>query len=213
LTPTKRWQKYRSFLPTGDWHVHSNYADGESSIAECCRQAETNGLELIAFTEHVRRKLDYSYEEFLEEIGQARDTFQIQILAGCEAKVLSPDGDLDVPDHVLGKCDLVVGSFHSFPYDTSEEYLTAVLNMLKNPQVDIWGHPTLLAQKKGFTLSEADIEQIEQACVENGVLIEENIKYGLPSARFLELTKQAGRVVGSDAHRAADVYDLSRRSK
>ena len=64
MTLTKRWQRYQSYLDTGDWHVHSSYADGESSIAECCRQAESNGLELIAFTEHVRKKLDYSYEEF-----------------------------------------------------------------------------------------------------------------------------------------------------
>ena len=34
MTPQKRWQRYRSCLATGDWHVHSNYADGESTIAE-----------------------------------------------------------------------------------------------------------------------------------------------------------------------------------
>ena len=30
----KRWQECRSYLATGDWHVHWNYADGESTIAE-----------------------------------------------------------------------------------------------------------------------------------------------------------------------------------
>ncbi|MFC1935237.1 PHP domain-containing protein [Chloroflexota bacterium] len=209
----KRWQRYEDYLDRGDWHVHSSYADGMNTIFEYCQKAEAFGLDLIAFTEHVRKEMDYSYNRFLDDVRLARERFDIRILAGCEGKVLNLKGELDAPDEVLEECDVVIGSFHSFPYERVEEYLEAVHSMLKNPHVDIWGHPTLLAQRRGFTLPDESIGQIEQECIENMVLMEKNLKYKVPPLRFLELTRGARYVVGSDAHRIDDIYNLKEGSK
>lgn len=53
--------KYADLIPLGDWHLHTNYTDGENTVEEYCEQAVKNGLKLLVFSEHVRRELIYSY--------------------------------------------------------------------------------------------------------------------------------------------------------
>ncbi len=209
LLPPKRWTKYESFLDDGDWHVHSRWSsDAQGTIAEYCRQARANDLRLIAFTEHVRRQIEFDYRQFSDEVERAREDFpDLVILKGCEAKVLSVDGDIDAPDDVLESADVVIGSFHSFPDPTN--YLSALANMLSNPQVDIWGHPTLYAVRHGMPLDLATVEELIDLSSERQVLIEFNRKYRLPSdtIRILVRARGARYVFGSDAHRVDALRD------
>src|SRR5262249_50692392 len=186
-----------------DWHVHSRWSsDAEGAIPDYCRQARANGLKLIAFTEHVRRKIRFDYAEFAADVEAARREFpDLTILKGCEAKVLNVNGDLDVPEQVLEECDVVVGSFHSF--SDPSEYVTALEHLIKNPQVDVWGHPTLYAVRNGVPLDLATVERLIDLCIEHDVLIEFNAKYRLPSdtMRALVVRRGAKHVFGSDGHR------------
>jgi histidinol phosphatase-like PHP family hydrolase len=74
--------------------------------------------------------------------------------------------------------------------------------MLNNSLVDIWGHPTLFAQKNNINLNSNDFELILMNCVENNVLIELNAKYNLPPEKFVRiaLDYDVKFVIGSDAH-------------
>ena len=95
----KRWPAYSEDLLTGDWQVHSTWSDGKNSILEYCEEARRQGLRLIAFTEHVRKKLKYDFSAYIREVEKARSLFpDLKILAGCEAKVLNPQGELDAPE-------------------------------------------------------------------------------------------------------------------
>ena len=196
----------------GDWHVHTNYTDGKSTIFEYCNKAEENSLKFIAFTEHVRKKLSYSYDDFLSEISSAKDKFGIEILSGCEAKVLNLNGELDVSEDVLKQCEVVIGVFHSFKWKDKRNYLITLEALLKNPIVDIWGHPTLFAKKHNIKLEENDLKEIITVCKENNVLIERNFKYGLPDINFMKLaiSKGAKFVVGSDAHNINELLTIDK---
>jgi putative hydrolase len=209
LIADKRWKKYDAWLGLGDWHVHSAWSnDAQGPIVEYCRRARANGLKLIAFTEHVRRKIEFDYQKFCDDVEAARREFpDLIILKGCEAKVLNVAGEIDAPDHVLEQCDVVVGSFHSFA-DPSQ-YVPALCNMLRNPQVDIWGHPTLYCVKQGITLDQATLECVVDLCIAHNVLIEFNQKYRLPSAAMCDLVRRrlAKYVFGSDAHRVEDLWN------
>jgi len=202
-TVAKRWMPHEALLAEGDWHVHSRWSnDAQGTIADYCRQARQNGLRLIAFTEHVRRRLLFDYRAFCDDVERAREAFpDLVILKGCEAKVLNAQGDLDVPDDVLEQCEVVVGSFHSFPDPTA--YVRAIEGMLQNPQVDIWGHPTLYAVRKGIPLDLATVEGLIDLCIQHQVLIEFNAKYRLPgdAMRAMVVDRRAKYVFGSDAHR------------
>ena len=197
----KRWKKYENYLHSGDWHVHTNYTDGKNTVFEYCEKAQENGLELIAFTEHVRRNLDYNFDDFISDVYSAKDHFDLNVLVGCEAKVLDLRGALDVSKSVLDECEVVLGAFHKFKIN-KKRYLTAIENMLKNLDVDIWAHPTLFAKNNGFELSQDDLLRIVNLCKEEGVLIERNIRYDLPDERFMKLILKGNVdfVISSDAH-------------
>lgn len=64
----KTWQRYPEFLIKGEWHVHTCYTDGQNTIDECCQKAVEIGIPLIAFTEHVRKNLNYDFHNFLNDI-------------------------------------------------------------------------------------------------------------------------------------------------
>lgn len=202
------------YIKCGDFHVHTNYTDGENSVFEYCQKAQENNLKSIAFTEHVRKNLTYNYDDFLSDISQAKSEFDnIEILSGCEAKVLNIDGELDAPENVLEQCDVVIGVFHSFKYKDEKNYLIALKAMLRNPVVDIWGHPTLFAKKHNIPpLGDDILYEIIDICIENNILIERNLKYNVPNANFIKLVINRGArfVVGSDAHSISDLLNIDK---
>jgi DNA polymerase (family 10)/putative hydrolase len=202
----KRWEAYRSELLAGDWQVHTTWSDGKNSIVEYCIEARKKGLRLIAFTEHVRRELRYDFWAYTREVAEARKQFpDLILLAGCEAKVLNRQGDLDAPLDVLEKADVVLGAFHSFA--EPEHYVEALEAMLRNPYVDSWAHPTLYAHKRGIVLTDEQEERLIRLCMEQQVLVEFNGKYDLPRPAMREKVKTLGAsyVYGSDAHSAAEL--------
>lgn len=207
----KFWQTEKRLL-TGDWHVHTSYTDGRDSVNTYCRKAVSKGLKLLVFTEHVRRKMSYSYADLLSDIVRARQDFDIEIFAGCEAKVLDTNGSLDVSEDVVQQCDVVTAVFHSSPKVDKQGYLEALKAMLENPRVHIWGHPFLFAQRNDINLEEAEKEFIIKLCIENQVLIERNLKYLLPDTDFIRLALKRGArfIIGSDAHNADELPTSAR---
>ena len=61
---SKNWIKYDEYLLTVDWHIHTNWTDGENTVFEYCERAVQEGIPLIAFIEHVRKKLNYDFRRF-----------------------------------------------------------------------------------------------------------------------------------------------------
>ena len=198
----KKWKRYEKCLLTGDWHVHTTYTDGKNTIFEYCEDAEARELELIAFTEHVRRELTYNFDDFIADVYSAKDKFDIIILGGCEAKVLDLSGRIDVQKEVLENCEIVLAAFHRWNYQNKEDYIIAVKNMLAKSYVDIWAHPTIIHRKFGFDLSEEEMKQIVKICHEKEVLIEKNARYNLPDENFIMIAEEekCKFVYGSDAH-------------
>ena len=207
----KTWERYRELLPYGDWHVHSNYVDGKSSIDEMCRQALNNGLRLVAFTEHVRKELTYNYDDFIKEIKEARQKYpELKILYGCEAKILE-GGELDASRDVLDKCEFVVAVFHTLPYQSKEDNINALREALSNPRVESWGHPGTLLNKYDFEPEE--MEELVRLCIRNNVLIENNLKEKYtPPQEFSRIVEKLGAatVFGSDAHHTSELRKLSK---
>lgn len=214
LTLKRFWEAEERLLP-GDWHLHTSYTDGADTVDAYCRRAVSQGLKLLAFTEHVRKNLDYSYPDLLSDITRAREEFNLKLLAGCEARVLDTDGTLDVAEEVIKQCDIVTAVFHSFTKTDKESYLQALKAMLKNPYVHIWGHPTLFTRLNHIHLEEAEMNSIIELCIENQVLIERNLKYRLPDEDFIKLAINGGAqfVIGSDAHSASELPTLATLSR
>jgi len=204
----KAWKKYREFLATGEWHIHTRYTDGQNTVNEYCRKAEELGVPLLAFTEHVRRDLDYDFNLFLGDIEQARDTFDLIILSGCEASIL-PGGEPNAPGWVLREVDYPVVSFHSFPHDVSL-YARSLIACIRNDCVNTWAHPGAFLNRSGLALDDGDLASILREMAAREVALELNRKYGVPDNAWIELAGRYGvpLIRGSDVHAVTDLSSV-----
>ncbi|MBR5157319.1 MAG: phosphatase [Clostridia bacterium] len=114
-----------------------------NSISEMLERAKQLGLELIAITDHAPSIPDAPHEyHFLNLKALPRKIDGIYVLQGAEVNIIDSEGNLDLPEMVLARLDLVITSFHeaALSEEISEDYTEAYINVLKNPYVDIIGH-------------------------------------------------------------------------
>ena len=171
----KIWEKYHTYLKTGEWHIHTTHTDGLSSVEEYCQRARELGIPLLAFTEHVRHNMNYNFEDFLCEIDDAKERYtDLIILSGCEAKVL-PDGTLDVDDEILNSVDYPIFAYHSFPKD-ADLIVDTVLTIIRDYPINTWAHPGSFVKKNNLTLKKDDLNIIFEMMKVSKILLEINKK-------------------------------------
>ncbi len=202
-------------LPRFDWHMHANFTDGKATVRECISEAERKGLLSIALTEHVRADSDW-IERYCREVRAEAARSHIRVLCGAEARILNDEGDIHLGKEAVNQFDLIVASIHRLP-DSSrglspeQIYCESLIHACENPLVDILGH-AMHAPKElsGWTMSESDQRAVAKAAARNGVAIEVNRKYDVPSIEFLKICLDEGCLfsMGSDAHRKEEVGEV-----
>lgn len=200
-----------------DLHMHSTYSDGKLSMLDMAHEAIKRGLKVITFTDHsvslgVANGLSIErHKQQAAEIKKIQKQLgdEILILHGSEVEIKA-DGSLDYPDEFLASLDLVVASLHSSLRQPREKVTQRLLNAIRNPHVDIIGHPTgrEIPDREGADL---DMDAIFQAAAESGVALEINAhpsRLDLDDA-FARRAKDLGVLisVNTDAH-ADDGFDV-----
>jgi len=196
-----------------DLHTHTNWSDAENSIEQMVCAALIRNLSVIAITDHSPSLLNQQYKDasyFYDQhiiIDQLREKYQshISILKGVEVDIL-PNGDLDLPENLLKRMDLVIASLH-VELDQPRDVITQrLISAIENPHVDIIGHPGgRLIPTHDY--SDLDWERIFQAAAFNQVALEINSHKTQPVFDGLKV-RQAVAVgvpitMNSDAHSAA----------
>jgi DNA polymerase (family 10) len=163
-----------------DLQVHSTWSDGKLSMLEMARAAAKRGIRVIAFTDHsvslgVTGGLSMErHAEQQVEIEQAQKELgdSIRVLHASEVEIKA-DGTLDYPDEFLATLDLVLASLHTSLRQPREKVTQRLVNAIRNPHVDIIGHPTgrLIPEREGADL---DMEAVLKAAAESGVALEIN---------------------------------------
>jgi DNA polymerase (family 10) len=196
-----------------DLHMHSTWSDGKASIRDMAEAARARGLRYIAITDHsaylgVTNGLDAArLRAQAEEVRALNAAYEaasdpFRILHGVEVDI-TPDGGLALPDDVLAALDIVVASPHAQLRQSPEKASERLLRAIRNPHVDILGHPTgrLIGTREG---AEVDIDAVARAAAETGTALEIN-----SGPDRLDLDAQAARralelgarlSVNSDAH-------------
>jgi DNA polymerase (family 10) len=196
-----------------DLHMHSTWSDGKASIAEMAQAAKARGYRYMAITDHsaylgVTNGLDGArLREQAAEVAALNGEFaargdDFRILRGVEVDI-TPDGGLALPDDVLAGLDIVVASPHVSLRQPAEQATERLLRAIRNPHVDIIGHPTgrLIGSREG---AEINIDAIGRAAAETGTLLEVNsgpdrLDLDAPSVRrVLELGARI--TIDSDSH-------------
>ncbi|MBM3641945.1 MAG: PHP domain-containing protein, partial [Alphaproteobacteria bacterium] len=198
----------------GDLHVHSNWSDGDAPIAEMAQAAQERGYEYMALTDHSRRVTVAHGLDRARLLRQIKEVDRLNakmggftVLKGVEVDILA-DGELDLPDDVLSRLDVVVAAVH-YKFDLPREKQTErILRALDNRHVSILAHPTgrLIDQRPPFEL---DLERIMMAAKERGCALEINAQ---PDRLDLtDLAAKAAKELGvriaisTDAHSTANL--------
>ena len=163
-----------------DLQMHSTWSDGKLSMLEMARAAAKRGMKVVAFTDHSvslgvtgglsmedHKKQAAEIKKIQKQLGDS-----ILVLHATEVEIKA-DGTLDYPDEFLASLDLVLASLHTSLRQPREKITQRVINAIRNPHVDIIGHPTgrLFPDREGADL---DMDAVFQAAKESGVAMEIN---------------------------------------
>lgn len=187
------------------FHVHTDWTDGQSSLADYCLSAKRLGFKSVILTEHVRRKPTYDFRMFLGLAKEQQAVYNIPIIVGVEAKVL-PEGTVDIPETILSEIEVLGIAEHSFDGDSRAlaKALKGAFDHFSNaPFAVVWVHPGLGLLRK--SVPERLLEELLQTALEKGVYIEINLRHRLPPESLLPLIPDSALVIGLDAHTVTDV--------
>ena len=197
-----------------DVHTHTT-ASGHaySSLEENIRVAKEKGLTYYGVSDHAPMMPGSTHLFYFQNLKVLpRQMHGVNILRGVEANIIDEEGRIDMLPSGLEHLDYVIASLHSpcIEYNTIEVNTNAVIGAMKNPKVNIIGHP----DDSRYPL---DYEKIVKVAKEYQVILEINNSSLAPgSFRFgakeniQELLKWAKEynalvILSSDAHISSDV--------
>ncbi|MEJ2728714.1 MAG: DNA polymerase/3'-5' exonuclease PolX [Deltaproteobacteria bacterium] len=163
----------------GDLHLHTLATDGRNSIEEMALAAKKHGLKYIAVTEHSDRlKVAGGLDpprlmQQIDEIERLNDQLKgIWILKGLEVEILE-DGTLDLPDAVLARLDLVVGTVHSYFNMPLDKQTERILRAMDHRYFSMLAHPTgrLIDEREPY---QVDMTRIIRKARDRGCFLELN---------------------------------------
>jgi putative hydrolase len=221
-----------------DFHVHSTFSDGRSTLAENVATARARRLRTLCLVDHVRRDTAW-LPEFSAAVAPYRDLPGMRVMAGVEAKVLDTSGRLDLPPRLDG-IDVVLIADHQFPGDSGPVHPDEVRAAIDSgsmtgaeaierlcaatekalsaaDRAGVLAHLFSLLPKMGLDeamVPGALLSNLARGAARAGAMAEVNEKWSCPSVRTVTALAQAGvaLVAGSDSHHARDigVYDSVR---
>lgn len=214
-----------------DYHMHTEFSDGDGSVRDYAERAEELGLEEIAITDHVWRSSDW-VDDYVEEVRDVSEEVNVRMLAGLEAKVVDREGNVDVKKEDAGKVDFVMGVVHRYypdeeePYDDSLNFSPSeaaelerdlTLRLLENPVVDVVGHPSRTYYKFHYGESEEDFpKEYFRDMIDKAVEVGKPLEYNARLPRRVRdtllgmyLDSSVSFTVGSDSHTASRLDNLA----
>ncbi|MBM4278053.1 MAG: DNA polymerase/3'-5' exonuclease PolX [Deltaproteobacteria bacterium] len=202
----------------GDFHVHSNWSDGSSSIEDVARAAQRRDYQYVAICDHTKSlKITHGLDETrlmkqMEEIDRLNEKMKgFQVLKGTEVDILS-DGKLDLSDKVLEKLDIVIAAIHSGFKQNREKMTKRIIRALENPLVHIIAHPSgrLLGGRDPY---EVDMDEVMEAAKKNGRALEINAYFerlDLDDIHCRKAKEMGIRVaIGTDSHHLDQMWMMS----
>ncbi len=190
-----------------DTHTHTimsghAYSTLEENISACVR----TGMEGFVITDHGPSMEGAAKEIYFYNLPiLPREIDGIRLLRGAETNIIDYQGHFDLPEHILSRLDVCIASFHAvcLAPQTAAKHTAAWLAAIRNPYIDIIGHP-------GRGPFPFDLDAVVAACRQYDKLIEINSHtLDLDGCQYVASCKQIAEacraqqvkiVVNSDAH-------------
>ena len=193
----------------GDFHIHSEWSDGNDAIETIVQAAKKKKYSFIAITDHSQSLhianglTEEKVQKKIDEIRRlSKKHPDIRIFCGTECDIKN-DGSLDYSNKILKQFDIVYIGIHSSFKMNSNEMTQRIIKGMENEHADFLAHPTgrLLGRRDSY---EVDIEQLINAAHTTNTHLEIN---SFPDRLDLQdiYVKHAKEqnvtfVLGTDAH-------------
>jgi DNA polymerase (family 10) len=216
----------------GDLHSHSDWSDGTHPIEVMAETARRRGHAYQVLTDHsqslaIARGLTpdrveeqraiiaalnarYAQEEADDTAPPETPPEGFRLLHGCELEIRA-DGELDYPDELLERFDLVVASVHVARRQSKAELTQRTLNGIRSPHVDVIAHPSgrMIGVRDDLDL---DWDTVYSEAARTGTVLEMN---GSPHRLDLAVERARRAIalgcvlsIDSDAHRIGEFDHL-----
>ncbi|MFW9884490.1 MAG: PHP domain-containing protein [Candidatus Thorarchaeota archaeon] len=193
-----------------DYHIHSSFSDGNTSIRDIVERALKLRLATIAIIDHFWPSLGSTragvglIKERQEAIETMRGEYpQIRVLQGAEVDINS-DGTMAPVAGGLDQFDLVIGSVHWG--SDSRHWASAITKAADNERFEILGHWNgyLSSYRPEHGMLVAD------ALARNDIAVELSARYELRFEDFLTMAKdkECMFTLGSDSHHISEIGRL-----
>ena len=162
----------------GDLHLHTDWSDGNNTIAEMVEGAAARDYDYLCISDHasgpgiVSGLEDDDLLAQLDEVRAVDDESDVTVFAGVEANI-DADGGITVGDDVLAELDVVIASPHTHLDMAGEEATERLVTAASHPSVDVLGHPSgrLINSRPGM---EFDVREVARAAAEHDTALEVN---------------------------------------
>lgn len=202
-----------------DTHTHTLISGhAYNTIREMAAMAAEKGLEGLAVTDHAPQMPGSTHIYYFQNLRVVpRQMYGVRLLFGAELNIMDEEGAVDLPDHVIKELDISIASIHTPCYKgevTKEAVTGAYVGAMKNPMIDIIGHPD-----DGRFPTDYDV--LARTAKETGTLLEVNNASLSPKGfrkntreNAIEMLKfckkyETMAVLGTDAHVDASVADYA----
>jgi len=192
-----------------DSHTHT-LASGHAynTIMEMAKAAADKGLKFLGITDHAPKMPESCGAFYFSNLSVVdRELYGVELALGVELNIIDDKGEVDLSEHLLKQMDICIASLHApcIRPGTMKENTNAVVNTMKNPYVNIIGHP----DDGRYPL---DYKKVVKAAKKHHVLLEVNNSSLNPEGFRLNthendtimlklcMEYEQPVVIGSDAH-------------
>lgn len=202
-----------------DVHTHTLVSGhAYSTMTEMVTEAQRKGLKVFGISEHAQNLPGTCHPIYFRNLHVVpRQWGDLRLLLGAELNILDTKGTLDADEGYYDKLDYRIAGIHLLCWEggTRDENTQAMINVIRNPWVNIISHP-------GDGTADLHFEPIVLAAKETGTLLEINnsslkpcrgkLAKAIPNnLEILRLCKkyEVPVILGSDAHIHFDIgnYD------
>lgn len=221
-------EKSKTWILTAEYHTHTFYSDGKSTMEDNVIAARNCGIKTIGISDHGYRHMGFGvsyrdYPKMKDEVLKLRDKYpDMEILLGVEANILDDTGLIDVDDYILRYVDYVMAGYHFGSSITKprglRNHVCNFIKPLKRFEVDYNTRALINAMKQNdlFILThpgdkgDIDTKEVAKVAMETGTILEINTHHANLSAAQLSLIKDWDLKfsVGADAHRSEHIGNL-----
>lgn len=203
----------------GDTHTHTTNSDGEETAEEMVRVAIACGLEYYGIADHapsvkslgVRGARDVLLR-WKKEVEGLRKKYKGKITLFFSGEIdITAAAEVELPSELLALYDYVTASIHSSFNQSREQMTERIINALKNPYVNVIGHPTgrLLGKREAY---EVAWDRVFNVAVAEDKFLEINAfptRLDLPDTLVRQAKEKGVKfVINTDAHHSAHLGNM-----